>query len=63
MNRRLAAAGLSGLLIASLALTGCGQRNAEPTASGGGGGSGGQATSTGAGSSAHDGGDGQSNGG
>ena len=38
MNRRLAAAGLSGLLIASLALTGCGQRNAEPTASGGGGG-------------------------
>ena len=37
MNRRLAAAGLSGLLIASLALTGCGQRNAEPTASGSGG--------------------------
>lgn len=35
MNRRLAAAGVSGLLIASLALTGCGQRNAEPTAGGG----------------------------
>lgn len=36
MNRRLAAAGISGLLIASLALAGCGQRGAEPTAGTGG---------------------------
>lgn len=35
MNRRLAAAGISGLLIASMALTACGQRTAEPAATGG----------------------------
>ena len=35
MNRRVALAGVSGLLMASMALTGCGQRAAGPTASGG----------------------------
>ncbi|MFP5415710.1 MAG: branched-chain amino acid ABC transporter substrate-binding protein [Actinomycetes bacterium] len=33
MNRRLAVAGISGLLIASMSLSACGQRSAEPAAS------------------------------
>ena len=31
-NRRIAIAGIAGLLAASMALTGCGSRNAEPSA-------------------------------